>query len=131
MEHLYSEFRHYDQGYTFGLNPVFANCEDLSNVAPAQRNEAFIRGFTIGRREYEKLNGKVAAGIPKVILTEKLLIGFAIDGQLGIPLQAENFNDRQLQIIRQHYEYGASRYNFCKNESLFHLLIDNGISILP
>ncbi|HEX8561892.1 MAG TPA: hypothetical protein VF676_02825 [Flavobacterium sp.] len=133
MEHLfYQEYRKlYDQGYTFGLNPVFANFEDLNLIAPNQRNSAFINGFRIGRTEYEKLNGRVADGIPAVVLTERILLGFRIDAQLGIPLQADKFNSRQTEIIRQHYESGAKRYDLSQHLCLYKLLAENEIGVLP
>lgn len=133
MEHLFQqEFqKSYDQGYAFGLNPIFATCENLDKIAPNQRNEAFISGFQIGRAEYEELNGSVEDGIPEVILTEQILLGFRIDAQLGIPLQAENFNLKQMAFIKEHYEIGAKRYDFMQQISFYRVLADNEISTLP
>ncbi len=133
MEHLFhQEYRKaYDQGYTFGLNPAFSCCEDVTKLAPNQRNEAFVSGFKIGRKEYEKLNGSVADGIPPVILTERILLGFRIDAQLGIPLQTDNFNPRQLEFIRYHYDRGAKRYHLDQHLNLYRILVDNGIGVLP
>ena len=133
MEHLFQEEfqKSYDQGYTFGLNPIFANCEDLGKIAPNQRNEAFVRGFEIGRDEYEQLNGKVCDGIPAVILTEKILLGYRIDAQLGIPLEALNFTPNQMMVIRKHYACGAKRYDWLQHLCLYRVLEQNRISVLP
>ena len=133
MEHLFQEEfrRSYDQGYAFGLNPSFAKWEDLNSLAPNQRNEAFVRGFKIGREEYEKLNGSVHEQMPEIILTERMLLGFRIDAQLGIPLQVAKFNDRQKQFIKLHYESGAKLYNLSQHLNLYSILIENDISTLP
>lgn len=131
MENIsHPEFqKFYDHGYTFGMNPIFEECEDLSRIAPKYRNEAFLRGFTVGRNEYEKLNGSVCDGIPNQILTERILLGFRIDAQLGIKLEAEGYNDFQMKLIVSHYEAGAGRYNESQNFSLYSLLGENGIGL--
>ena len=133
MEHLFHQEnqKSYDQGYTFGLNPIFSNCEDLEQLAPNQRNEAFVRGFLIGRDEYEKRNGKVCDGIPSVVLTEKILLGYRIDAQLGIPLQAIHFTPSQMKVIRKHYECGAKRYDWMQHLCLYRIMEQNCISVLP
>ena len=60
----------YTQGYNNGLNPYLKVLEE--------QNEAHVFGFTQGRADYERMNGKIAHGIPKLIVTNKVLEDFLL-----------------------------------------------------
>ncbi len=117
----------YIQGYTFGLFPVFHDCEDMLKIAPHYNNEAFILGFHEGRFEYEKLNGKLSEGIPSQILTEKILDEFFLEGKLGVSLDVSGYTPHQVSIIRQYYESGYTYYESNFDISLYRILLQNGI----
>lgn len=102
--------KYYIQGYTFGLLPVFHDCEDMLKIAPHFQNEAFISGFHEGRHEYEKLNGKLDEGIPERIITEKILADYFLEGKLGMPCDLDGYTQHQKEIIKQYYTSGASYY---------------------
>ena len=68
----------YLQGYSNGLNPYL---KILNN-----QNEAHKYGFYQGRLDYERMNGKVIYGIPKLIVTGLLVAGFVT------VIGAEQFN---------------------------------------
>lgn len=129
MEDIFnSKYRKkYIQGYTFGLFPVFADCEDMLRVAPHYNNEAFISGFQEGRFEYEKLNGKIADGIPENIITEKILADFFLEGKLGLPLAISGFTPHQETLIRQYHQSGYTYYEPDFDISLYILLVANGV----
>ena len=117
----------YLQGYTFGLHPVFYDCEDMLSVAPHFNTEAFIAGFHDGRLAYEKLNGNVANGIPHQIITEKLLDGFLMEGKMGMSLVTDGFTSHQITFIRKYYLKGCSQYESDFDISLYSLLAINDI----
>ncbi len=119
--------KQYIQGYTFGLLPVFHDCEDMLKIAPHFQNDAFIAGFYEGRHEYEKLNGKICNGIPEKIITEKILADFFLEGKLGMPLDLEGYTPYQSKIIRQYYNSGASYFVQGFDIGLGALMIENDI----
>ena len=117
----------YIQGYTFGLLPVFHDCEDMLMIAPHFNNEAFITGFNDGRLEYENLNGKVENGIPEHIITEKVLAGFFLEGKLGMRLSTEGYTPHQTELIRKYYQSGYTYYESNFDISLYRHLAINQI----
>ncbi len=119
--------KQYIQGYTFGLLPVFHDCEDMLKIAPHFQNEAFISGFYEGRHEYEKLNGRICDGVPEKIITEKILADFFLEGKLGMPCDLEGYTNHQAAIIRQYYDSGASYFVSGFDLRLNALLIENNI----
>ncbi|HEY0090984.1 MAG TPA: hypothetical protein VGB43_00735 [Flavobacterium sp.] len=119
----------YLQGYTFGLLPVFHDCEDMLKIAPHFNNDAFVSGFNEGRLEYEKLNGKISDGIPQNIVTEKVLEGFLIEGMLGMDFNEDGFTSFQKTHIRKYYQNGWSHYEPNFDISLYSLLALNGIDL--
>ena len=121
----------YMDGYIFGQNPAFLDCEDIAKSAPRYNNRAFISGFKSGRDEYEKLNGKLQDGVPGKILTSKILEKFRKTGELGLPLDAVGYNSRQLSYIREYYSKGNCNYIPENDFSLYLLLSKNGIAINP
>ena len=129
MEHLFdSTYRKkYIQGYTFGLLPVFTDCEEMLKFAPHFNNEAFILGFDEGRFEYEKLNGKVAEGVPAQIITEGVLAGYFLEGKLGMPISTEGYTHNQITLIREYYQSGYSYYQPNFDSSLQNMLVESGI----
>ncbi|MDN3675760.1 hypothetical protein QWY90_00040 [Flavobacterium paronense] len=58
----------YLQGFSNGLNPYLKVDEN--------QNEAYLFGFNQGRLDYERINGKIEYGIPKLIVTNKVLEDF-------------------------------------------------------
>jgi hypothetical protein len=129
MEYIFNpkNKKQYVQGYTFGLFPVFHDCEDMLKIAPHFNNEAFIIGFHEGRFEYEKLNGKVCEGIPEKIITEKVLADFFLEGKLGMPCNTDGYTPHQTIIIRQYYQSGYSYFSPDFDMPLLEVLADNGI----
>jgi hypothetical protein len=119
----------FTDGFVFGQNPVFADCEDIARSAPKYNNRAFLSGFKSGRQEYEKLNGKLCDGIPKKILTTKILAEFKLAGSLGMPIHNGGFNSRQRAHINVSYNMGREEYAAENDFKLFLLLADIGISI--
>jgi hypothetical protein len=119
----------YLDGYVFGQNPAFLDCEDIAKSAPRYNNRAFLNGFQTGRKDYEKLNGKLNDGVPRKILTTKILGRFTQSGQLGMPLEAVGYNSHQLKYIKEYYAKGRSNYVPENDFNLYLLLSENGIKI--
>lgn len=119
----------YIQGYTFGLLPVFHDCEDMLRIAPHFQNEAFISGFCEGRHEYERLNGPLHKGIPEKIITEKILADYFMDGRLGLPIDLDGYTGHQRKIILQYYNSGVSYYSQGFDSPLHDLLAQSGIGM--
>lgn len=129
MENNYnSQYRkNYIQGYTFGLLPVFNDCEDVLKFAPHCNNKAFVLGFEEGRFEYEKLNGNVDDGIPSNIITEGVLANFFLEGKLGMPINTDGYTHKQCDLIREYYRSGSTYYEPNFDSSLCDLLVKTGI----
>ena len=112
----------YLQGYTNGLNPYL-------NIADNQ-NEAHIYGFNQGRTEYEKMNGKIIHGIPKLIVTNKVLEDFLLAGMLGISVNDDDYTAFQIDIISKWYQSGIEKYNPVQSSYLLGILEKNEIDII-
>lgn len=113
----------YLQGFAVGLNPI------EENQLVDQSNKAFNSGFQYGREEYERLNGKIALGIPKFILTDKILEEFMLAGMLGMEIEYAHYNSHQLYIIEQWYKSGIEKYDANETIYLVALLESEGIEV--
>ena len=111
----------YISGYSSGLNPLL----QIPNYR--QISQAFTSGFVSGRLDYESLNGSIANGIPKQIVTVKVLEEFLLAGMLGMNIDAEGYTPYQINCIEKWYESGVEKYD--PNESIYilALLESNGI----
>jgi len=112
----------YLEGYANGLNPYINMTTD--------QNEAFAFGFEQGRIEYERLNGKIAYGIPQLIVTNKVLEDFLLAGMLGMDIDADDYTAFQIDVIQKWYQSGVEKYNPNQSSYLLGILEDNGIDII-
>jgi hypothetical protein len=112
----------YLQGYSNGQNP---HIEIRSN-----QNEAYLYGFNQGRLDYERMNGKIMHGIPKLIVTNKVLEDFLLAGMLGISINDDGYTAFQIDVIAKWYQSGIEKYNPNQSSYLLALLEDNGIEII-
>lgn len=112
----------YLKGYSNGQNP---NLEIQSN-----QKEAYIYGFNQGRLDYERMNGKVIHGIPKLIVTNKVLEDFLLAGMLGISINDDGYTAFQIDVISKWYQSGIEKYNPNQSSYLLALLEENGIEII-
>jgi hypothetical protein len=111
----------YMQGFEEGLNPI------VEIPLVNQSNIAFNSGFQYGREEYERLNGKISMGIPKHILTDKILEEFMLAGMLGMEIEYAHYNSHQLQIIEQWYKSGIEKYD--ANETIYLMALLESLDI--
>ncbi|WNM18211.1 hypothetical protein [Flavobacterium capsici] len=111
----------YFEGYSNGLNPVIEIKEFYS--------DAFQEGFQIGRQEYENMNGKISNGIPKLIVTTKVLEDFLLAGMLGMNIDETGYTPFQIEVIQKWYQSGVEKYDVYSNRSLLSILDDNGIEL--
>jgi hypothetical protein len=123
MEDFYNPIyrEEYMQGFAVGLNPI------VENHMVDQSNRAFNSGFQYGREEYERLNGKISMGIPKHILTDKILEEFMLAGMLGMEIEYAHYNSHQLQIIEQWYKSGIEKYD--ANETIYLMALLESLDI--
>ncbi len=112
----------YTKGYNNGLNPYLNILE--------QQNETFVFGFNQGRTDYERMNGKVIHGIPKLIVTNKVLEDFLLAGMLGISINDDDYTAFQIDVISKWYQSGIEKYNPNQSSYLLEILEDNGIDII-
>ena len=116
-------YRHdYLKGYSNGQNP---NLKIEEN-----QNEAYIYGFNQGRTDYERMNGKVIHGIPKLIVTNKVLEDFLLAGMLGISINDDDYTAFQIDVISKWYQSGIEKYNPNQSSYLLAILEENGIEII-
>lgn len=111
----------YFDGYSNGLNPVIDIKEFYS--------DAFQEGFQLGRQEYENMNGKISKGIPKLIVTTKVLEDFLLAGMLGMNIDETGYTPFQLEVIQKWYQSGVEKYDVYSNRSLLSVLDENGIEL--
>lgn len=111
----------YLEGYAFGLNP-YLNCDDT-------KNQTYSIGFNDGRKEYEKMNGKIAYGIPQLIVTNKVLEDFLLAGMLGMDINSDDYNAFQIDVILKWYQSGVEKYNPNHSMYLLEILEENEIEI--
>lgn len=112
----------YLKGYANGQNPYLKLIQN--------QNEAYIYGFNQGRQDYERMNGKVIHGIPKLIVTNKVLEDFLLAGMLGISINDDDYTAFQIDVISKWYQSGIEKYNPIQSSYLLGILEDNGIEIL-
>lgn len=113
----------YVEGYSSGSNPF------IQLVSCRQNSQAFISGFNSGRLDYENLNGSVSYGIPKLLVTDKVLDEFLLAGMLGINIDAEGYTPFQISVLEKWYNSGIEKYDPNQNIYLLALLEKNGIQI--
>ena len=112
----------YFEGYASGLNPYLKAVEN--------KNNAYLVGFDQGRLEYERMNGKIIHGIPKLIVTNKVLEDFLLAGMLGISINDDGYTAYQIDVISKWYQSGIEKYNPSQSDYLIGILEDNGIEII-
>ena len=111
----------YLKGYSIGQNP--------HSRFDSRQNEAFKSGFDLGRHDYETMNGLLASGIPKLIVTKKILEDFLLAGMLGLEIDADGYTTFQLDIIEIWYQSGIEKYDPNQSIYLSEILESNGIEI--
>ena len=117
-----SVYRHdYLEGYTVGQNPYSKEIE--------YQNEAYNLGFTQARIDYESKNGKIIYGIPKLIVTDKVLEDFLLAGMLGMSINADGYTAFQIDVIQKWYQSGIEKYDENQNIYLLAILEQNGIEL--
>ncbi|UPT70486.1 MAG: hypothetical protein M0D53_15625 [Flavobacterium sp. JAD_PAG50586_2] len=114
----------YLNGYSNGQNPY------LEVKEKEKQNEAYLYGFNQGRLDYERMNGKVIHGIPKLIVTNKVLEDFLLAGMLGISINDDDYTAFQIDVISKWYQSGIEKYNPNQSSYLLSLLEENGIEII-
>lgn len=112
----------YLDGYSNGQNPYLEIKEN--------QKEAYAYGFNQGRLDYERMNGKVIHGIPKLIVTNKVLEDFLLAGMLGISINDDDYTAFQIDVIAKWYQSGIEKYNPSQSSYLLGILEDNGIEIV-
>ena len=124
MKNIFSPVYRQDylKGYSNGLNPYLKMDEN--------QNEAYVFGFSQGRLDYERMNGKVDHGIPKLIVTNKVLEDFLLAGMLGISINDDDYTAFQIEVISKWYQSGIEKYNPCESSYLLGILEENGIDII-
>jgi hypothetical protein len=110
------------EGYTVGLNPAKIVSANLSS-------EAFTSGFQSGRREYERLNGRITSGIPKRIVTKRVLEEFMLAGMLGMDTDSEHYTPYQMEILLKWYQSGIEKYDPEHSSYLIWVLESKGIGV--
>lgn len=124
MKNIFSPVYRQDylQGFSNGLNP-YLNIEE-------NQTEAYIFGFNQGRLDYERMNGKIIYGIPKLIVTNKVLEDFLLAGMLGISINDDDYTAFQIDVISKWYQSGIEKYNPNQSSYLLAILEENGIDIV-
>lgn len=112
----------YLKGYSNGQNPYLEIKE--------KQNEAYLYGFNQGRQDYERMNGKIIHGIPKLIVTNKVLEDFLLAGMLGISINDDDYTAFQIDVISKWYQSGIEKYNPSQSSYLLGILEENGIEII-
>jgi hypothetical protein len=112
----------YLNGHFNGLNPYIKLLDN--------QNEAYVFGFNEGRNEYERMNGKIIHGIPKLIVTNKVLEDFLLAGMLGISINDDGYTAFQIDVISKWYQSGIEKYNPIQSSYLLGILEENGIEII-
>lgn len=124
MKNIFSPINRQDylKGFSNGQNPFL-------KIAESQ-TEAYIFGFNQGRLDYERMNGKIIHGIPKLIVTNKVLEDFLLAGMLGISINDDDYTAFQIDVIAKWYQSGIEKYNPSQSSYLLGILEENGIDII-
>ena len=112
----------YFEGYALGLNPH-------KSRMIIDKSEAFYSGFNSGRLDYESMNGSISNGIPKIIVTNKVLEEFLLAGLLGLNIETDGYTLFQLNVIEKWYQSGIEKYDPNQTNYLVSILEKNGIEI--
>jgi hypothetical protein len=112
----------YLEGYTNGMNPYIK----IEN----EDNQAYATGFQQGRLDYESINGSAIYGIPKRIVTNKVLEDFLLAGMLGMSINADGYTPFQIDVIEKWYQSGVEKYDADQSIYLLAILEQNGIDII-
>lgn len=119
----YSYRQDYLDGHLNGLNPFLQMDTEKSSVA-------YISGFNSGRMDYEEMNGQISKGIPKQIVTIKVLEEFLLSGLLGLDIeQTDEYTPYQLNVISKWYQSGIEKYDPIHSTYLIEVLEDIGIQL--
>jgi hypothetical protein len=124
MKNIFSPINRQDylKGFSNGQNPYL-------KVEESQ-TDAYIFGFNQGRLDYERMNGKIIHGIPKLIVTNKVLEDFLLAGMLGISINDDDYTAFQIDVISKWYQSGIEKYNPSQSSYLLGILEENGIDII-
>jgi hypothetical protein len=124
MKNIFSPINRQDylKGFSNGQNPYLKVEEN--------KTEAYIFGFNQGRLDYERMNGKIIHGIPKLIVTNKVLEDFLLAGMLGISINDNDYTAFQIDVISKWYQSGIEKYNPSQSSYLLAILEENGIDII-
>ena len=106
--------KEYLEGYAMGLNPFLSLKRKMS--------KATIAGFKSGRIDYDDRNGRISNGIPKRIVTEKILEDFLIAGMFGFDIDIEGYTTFQINTISKWYQSGTEKYDPKQYDNLSALL---------
>ena len=113
----------YLDGYSNGQNPFL-------NINSKKSNVAYISGFNSGRMDFEEMNGQISKGIPKRIVTIKVLEEFLLSGLLGLDIEEiSDYTAYQLNVISKWYQSGIEKYDPTHSVYLFEVLEDRGIQV--
>ncbi|WP_396141170.1 hypothetical protein [Flavobacterium sp.] len=124
MKNIFSPINRQDylKGFSNGQNPYL-------KVEESQ-TDAYIFGFNQGRLDYERMNGKIIHGIPKLIVTNKVLEDFLLAGMLGISINDDDYTAFQIDVIAKWYQSGIEKYNPSQSSYILGILEENGIDII-
>ncbi|GEL09640.1 hypothetical protein SAMN05192550_1355 [Flavobacterium glycines] len=124
MKNIFNPVYRHDflEGYSNGQNPY-------SKANNNSSNSAFNEGFNSGRLDYESLNGNILDGIPKKIITDKILDEFLLAGLLGINVDTDGYTHFQIGVLLKWYQSGIEQYNPKENNYLLDILEENGIEV--
>lgn len=116
MKNIFSSTyrKDYLDGYNTGLNPFLK--------LKSKSNKAITAGFKSGRTDYEDRNGRISNGIPKRIVTEKILEDFLIAGMFGFDIDIEGYTTFQINTISKWYQSGTEKYDPKQYDNLSALL---------
>ena len=113
----------YFDGYSNGQNPFLLINKKKSSLA-------YISGFNSGRMDYEEMNGQISKGIPKRMVTIKVLEEFLLSGLLGLDIEEiGDYTPFQLNVISKWYQSGIEKYDPSSSTYLFEILEENGIQV--
>lgn len=112
----------YFEGYALGLNP-------RKSRMIIDKSDAFYSGFNSGRLDYESMNGSISNGIPKIIVTNKVLEEFLLAGLLGLNIETDGYTIFQLNVIVKWYQSGIEKYDPIQTNYLVSILEKNDIEI--
>jgi hypothetical protein len=114
------------KGFLHIENP-FTNLTLILTLDPEKNNTPFLDGFNRGRKQYEKLNGKITDGIPNLIMNERTVEVFKTEGLTGGHLDLSRLSPHQAKVARECYRKGIAQHDPGCDVALAGLLSQNGI----